>query len=136
MSTRSNIARVLPGGETALRIYCHSDGYPSWNGRILLENYTTEEAVVELISHGDMSSLGATISDKHDFDDRPDNVTTYYGRDRGETNVAPKTVVFGKIRGQESILQQEYLYLWKDGAWYFSDGCPLRLLTPADYAVE
>lgn len=132
MSTRSNIARVLPDGNSALRIYCHFDGYPSWVGKVLLENYTTATVVDELISHGDMSSLGKTVGSKHSFNECPENVTNYYGRDRGEKNVAPKTVVFGKIRGQEAIREEQYLYLWKDNAWYFSDGCPLRLLTPED----
>jgi len=132
MSTRSNIAMVLKDGKSAKMVYCHSDGYPSWNGKILLENYDTDEKVAELIKGGNMSSLGPVLGEKHDFDNRPEGVTTYYKRDRNESDQEPQRVKLKPGVGWESILEQEYLYLWDGFKWQYSDhGAPMKRLTSA-----
>ena len=61
MSTRSMIALANQDG-TVRAVYCHSDGYPEYNGRLLNEYWTEAVDVSELIDQGDMSSLGATLS--------------------------------------------------------------------------
>jgi len=61
MGTRSTIAIRNTDG-TFEAIYCHWDGYLSHNGRILEENYTTEEKVRELIALGDISSQGKKLA--------------------------------------------------------------------------
>jgi hypothetical protein len=108
MGTRSTIAIQNVDG-TVTGIYCHWDGYLSHNGRILQENYTTEEAVRELIALGDLSSLGETVGTKHDFDRAPDGVCNAYGRDRGEQNVDAET------RNRWSDFDQEFNYLFTPG---------------------
>ena len=55
MSTRARIGLELSDG-SVLSAYHHWDGYPEWLGRKLEANYTTYEAVSELIDGGDMSS--------------------------------------------------------------------------------
>ena len=57
MSTRSDIIVHLSNGKWA-RVYCHWDGYPSHNGKILFKHYNTQKLAEKLIKHGDMSSLG------------------------------------------------------------------------------
>jgi len=57
MATRSTIA-IRNADNTVTAIYCHWDGYLSYNGKILFENYNTEEKVRELIALGDLSVLG------------------------------------------------------------------------------
>lgn len=57
MGTRSNIGMVHEDGSVTMN-YCHWDGYPSHNGKILLENYTTTEKVRKLLALGDLSILG------------------------------------------------------------------------------
>lgn len=59
MSTRSNIT-LIKSNNTAEQIFCHWDGYPSWNGVILFLAYNTEATVNSLIRGGDVSSLGFT----------------------------------------------------------------------------
>ena len=54
MATRSTIG-VLNTDGSVTAVYCHWDGYPEHNGKILIENYTTEEKVRELISFGSIS---------------------------------------------------------------------------------
>jgi hypothetical protein len=55
MSTRSRIGLEL-ADESILSVYHHSDGYPSWLGRILTTHYNARSLVEELIAGGDMSS--------------------------------------------------------------------------------
>lgn len=67
MSTRSCLAIRQPEGYYDA-IYCHSDGYPSYNGQLLMKHYHGFNGARHLFRHGDMSSLGETIGVKHDFD--------------------------------------------------------------------
>ena len=69
MSTRSIIAKENQDGSITA-VYCHWDGCPSNNGKILLENYKTEKQVDKLLSKGSMSSLGekCTKPKGHSFD--------------------------------------------------------------------
>ena len=139
MATRSCIARKTQNGYEA--VYCHWDGYPAYTGNLLLEHYKSSELVKELLSHGDISVLGPSIGQKHDFNDRPDEVTTFYHRDRDEewTSVKPRN--FDRVNGLKLWAEMcgcEYLYLWQHDAWYYacrgpqmfglSDGSPLSRL--------
>ena len=85
MATRSRIGMELENG-TIRSIYCHWDGYPSHNGRILLEHYQDAEKVKGLIALGDISSLEKEVSPDapHSFEKPCDGVTVAYHRDRGE----------------------------------------------------
>lgn len=56
MGTRSRIGIELQDS-TVVSVYCHWDGYPEHNGRILTTEYTTKEQVEDLINGGSMSSL-------------------------------------------------------------------------------
>ena len=134
MSTRSNIGIINRNGSVET-IYCHSDGYPSYNGAILLEHYSNEDKLRELLALGDISSLGAEVGEKHSFDDyelaQANNWTRVYGRDRGEKGT--------KVRKYPNVslaanAMEEYLYLWdcKTNSWIFSDhGDGFKPLTPA-----
>ena len=102
MGTRSAIGMRTPDGRITA-VYCHWDGYVSYNGKILAENYTNGNKVAELIGLGQISSLGAEIGVKHPFsqfdvkegevyDEKAyENMTTFYGRDRCEKDVEPQT---------------------------------------------
>ena len=54
MGTRSRIGIQLKD-DSILSVYCHYDGYPSFNGKVLREFYNTKEKASELINGGDMS---------------------------------------------------------------------------------
>ena len=94
MSTRSNIAMLNNDG-TVTTIYCHWDGYPSYNGKILSEYYNTTDKVTELIKYGDLSSLQPNVypTAPHSFEEPQEDVCIYYHRDRGDDweTVKPKT---------------------------------------------
>jgi hypothetical protein len=56
MGTRSRIGIEL-ANHTVVSVYCHWDGYPEGNGKILVEHYQDREKVMDLIDGGSMSSL-------------------------------------------------------------------------------
>ena len=102
MGTRSTIALEFADG-TVEQVYCHWDGYLAYNGMILQEHYSNPFVLRDLIDLGDISSLKPTIGTKHAFsqfevpmdgeayDKLYGNMTTFYGRDRGETGVTAKS---------------------------------------------
>jgi len=60
MGTRSRIGIQLKD-DSVLSVYCHYDGYPEFNGRVLRDNYDTVEKVRELIDGGDMSCTWTNV---------------------------------------------------------------------------
>ena len=60
MSTRSHIGIWNEDGSLDV-IYCHWDGYPSYNGALLLHHYQAPEKIRELIAPGDISSLAESV---------------------------------------------------------------------------
>lgn len=141
MGTRSSIA--VKHGDKVKAVYCHWDGYLSHNGYILNKHYNSTKANF-LVALGAISSLGADIGEKHDFDgpkeDYPDSltktsyttVTTFYGRDRGEKNTSWK--VYNSVEEWLSEGEEEYNYLMDDGVWYVAYDS--RGLVPLHEALE
>lgn len=127
MSTRSFIAKQI-GEDEYLTIYCHSDGYLSYNGAMLIDHYNSEEKVDELLKLGDLSCLCKKLnpdpSKPHsfDFDERQDDVTIAYGRDRGDKNVEAQTLTMEQLDAPDNWT--EYVYIFnKDNGWkYFHSG--------------
>jgi hypothetical protein len=130
MATRSRIG-IRNDDDSVDSIYCHWDGYPQYNGRILMEHYQDESKVRELIALGSLSSLGAEIGEKHDFsnphryntperdawDAQHSNICTAYFRDRGDLNCEPNH----HQNPQDMLLNsnggEEYWYIWHYGRW-------------------
>ena len=54
MSTRSHIGIRNEDGSPDV-IYCHRDGYPSYNGALLLHHYQEPKKIRELIALRDIS---------------------------------------------------------------------------------
>lgn len=111
---------VQPDG-SVISIYSHWDGYPSNNGKILLESYTDAEKVKELISLGSISRLAPNINPdpkkgKHTFDNPQDDVVVAYGRDRGENPEYIKPRVDKTVDDFVKSDVEEYGYLFKDGS--------------------
>ena len=125
MGTRSMVGVMVEGGVRA--VYVHWDGYLDGVGAGLQE-YTTQEAVEELIAPGDRSSLEEG----------------FYA-DRGETGVEPTLyATFDEFYDAVEGCGGEYYYVFKDGVWYCGDtygkyGDPTgisRKLVPYADAVE
>ena len=125
MSTRSYIC-IENEDKTISGIYCHSDGYLTYNGAMLLDHYSDRDKVKELISLGDLSTLLPKLhpeKDKphsFDYDKRQEDVCVFYGRDRGEIGVEPTTVELEKLDKDIFI---EYVYVFGlDNKWRYFEG--------------
>ena len=123
MATRSRIGIENEDGSVS-SVYCHWDGYPSNNGKILSTHYTDRDKVNELIALGSISSLRKDIApapgSDHSFEKPQEDVTIAYHRDRGED--------FNEARVNESVAayladdNEEYGYLFtKAGEWKVSE---------------
>jgi len=110
MGTRSTIAIQNEDGSVT-GIYCHWDGYLSHNGQILQDHYQDEAKIRELIALGDLSSLGAEIGTKHNFDCAPDGECNAYGRDRGETGCEAATAHNWRQFITENGQEYDYLFV-------------------------
>lgn len=126
MATRSTIAVVNPD-DSVSQIYCHWDGYPSHNGRILKEFYNNLELAQELVSLGDLSVLAERLHPEgdHTFEAPEDGTCVFYGRDRGESGTEPRHYWNVKMY-LLSRRGEEFDYLFKDGEWYLVRGRNLR----------
>ena len=140
--TRSAIG-VVTGDGSIRAVYCHYDGYLDGVGKTLLENYKDFESIMDLVSFGDMSSLGTSIGEKHDFNrinisaeekERTKDWCMFYNRDRGESDVS-----FGTFQNEEDFFDHyigcgcEYLYLFEHATaeWYYNtDTC-----SPSDWEL-
>lgn len=116
MATRSRIGIEKEDG-TIRSIYCHWDGYPAYNGRILLENYTNREKVEKLIALGDISVLGKELAPgegvEHSFDNRSPDVTIAYSRDRGDAFNQPRENF--SLKGFVNSYSEEFGYIFTKG---------------------
>lgn len=112
MATRSYIAKRLPNGDIRA-IYCHWDGYPEHNGRILVQNYTDEDKIDALLALGALSVLGAEIGEKQDFNKPTEGWCLAYRRDRGEKLQGPG--LYSHVR--ELTGDADYVYIWENNGW-------------------
>ena len=115
MSTRSSI--TVKVGNKFKTVYCHLDGYKSYNGKLLIENYNSQKKAEAIIALGDLSSLDKSLDkpDGHSFDNRVNGYAVAYGRDRGEKNTEAKS--FDTYKQTMNNNEQEYNYLFKEGYW-------------------
>jgi len=128
MGTRSRIA--VMHGDNCKSVYCHWDGYLEHNGSLLQKHYDSAKAN-NLVALGDLSSLKPEIGEKHAFsklevpmdgeayDKLYGNMTTFYGRDRGEKNVEFQTDTdFDAFIERVQGCCAEWYYIMRDGVWY------------------
>jgi len=112
MSTNGTIIVQRPGTNEFASIYTHWDSYPAHHGKILLENYTTHDQVVELVSLGGLSELHSTL-----------DACVSYHRWRGED----KNIQVSSNLSDHTDF--EYSYLFRDGKWWYRYAGVFRLLT-------
>lgn len=125
MATRSTIG-ILNEDGSINTIYCHSDGYLSFNGFILEKHYKNFEKVKKLISLGSLSSLSFEVDIPegmtHNFEKRLSGVSTFYGRDRGEKDTNP--IYHNSLESYITVnILESYNYLFKEKnkEWFLLD---------------
>jgi len=120
MGTRSRIG--VMHGNNCKSVYCHWDGYLDFNGKLLMEHYDSSKAN-HLVALGDLSSLRPEVfipeGVEHSFNSPAENITVFYGRDRGETGTEWKTdASFEEFLERADSCGAEYYYIMRDGEWY------------------
>ena len=136
MGTRSTIALEYADG-TVEQVYCHWDGYLAHNGQILLKHYSNPFILRDLIDLGDISSLKPTIGTKHAFSHfelraeevaeykvLTENMTTFYGRDRGEDGTSAKKFKdFADYKANHQYEEYEYILrsVGGEAVWFVAD---------------
>ena len=126
MGTRSYIGIERPTGGVTY-IYCHWDGYPSHNGAVLLEHYSSAERMERLLALGDISSLRArldpTQASLHGFGcgESEEGVVIAYHRERGEAweGVKPKEAASIEAIPQNHGAEYMYIYRQSTGDWVY-----------------
>jgi hypothetical protein len=122
MATRSLIGIKLDN--IVKTIYCHWDGYPEYNGKLLIENYSSPAAITELMELGDLSTLDIT----------PDKCKAYH-RDRNEPwgMVEPREMDINTVV-EDAVKDYgvDYVYIYNNEfEWdcFKSDGTPVEILS-------
>lgn len=119
MGTRSSITVKCNDGKFRT-VYCHWDGYISWNGRYLVTHYNSQEQAETLVRLGDISSLRSRIATldeitEHTFEKPLDDVTVPYSLRGDVTPDKPRDKLMDSIECRVGIQPYNYVY---DGRWY------------------
>ena len=124
MGTRSRIGVQQANGKVK-SIYCHWDGYPDWVGKKLVTHYNDLESAKAIIALGQLSSLHDKLTPDpdapHDFENKQDDVTVAYHRDRGEPMVIDKSDNADDMYRLSCSGWEEYAYLFRDAQWYVTE---------------
>lgn len=116
MSTRSRIGFYDDEVGVVCSVYCHCDGYLEYNGKLLIEHYNSLEKARELVSLGDISSLGENLKPRSDFN--PKGTRSYNHMDGSEV-VVTRDYGISDYANSGFDCDEEYLYLYMFGSWYY-----------------
>ena len=116
MGTRSRIGIQL-SDDSILSVYCHWDGYPSFNGKVLREFYDTKEKVTQLINGGNISALHTNAGWQNET--LSETGPLYY-TSRGET-IDENAPELNKNKSEylktADNCGEEYAYLFTSAGW-------------------
>jgi len=111
MGTRSRIGIQLKD-DSILSVYCHWDGYPSFNGRVLNEFYNTPEKVADLINGGNISSLHTNAGWNNET--LPETGPQYY-TSRGESIKDNEPRIDSSLKSYTNKnMGEEYHYVYRE----------------------
>lgn len=112
MGTRSRIGKQLSDG-SILSVYCHFDGYPEFNGRVLRDYFSTNEKVSDLIDGGDMSCTWTNAGWKNET--LEENGPLHY-TSRGESIVNNAPIIHDSL--MDFIENgEEFGYVFTNAGW-------------------
>ena len=103
MGTRSLICKKI-GDDKYKAIYCHSDGYLTYNGAMLIDYYNDEKKLDELLKLGNISCLCKKVNPdpnrphSFDYNQRQADVVVAFGRDRGESGQKAKICTLAELK--------------------------------------
>jgi len=110
MSTRGRIAIKRKDG-SYLSVYHHSDSYPEYLGKLLINHYNDEQKLLDAIMLGDSSAWNETIEEN-----------VYYGRDCGEQNTQPLvSLTIQDLLDDGTSSWEQYVYVRENAEWTMFD---------------
>ena len=104
MSTRSRIGYIGDDGKY-YTTYCHFDGYPSYNGRVLLDAFNDISRIKSLVNSGDFRALTADVEKIEYYPDVEHKATVYNS--------------FDELINYMNESDQEYLYIYENNEWVY-----------------
>lgn len=122
-------------GHVLKAVYCHNGGDRYDLGRTLLNYYARPNQAATLIELGNLSSIGKRLmpmkDEQHSFAHPNFDITLAYHRDRGEPlKIVTVPVEHGILQAiQDTHIDGEFCYIYKDGFWTYLAGNSLRRLT-------
>jgi|688.fasta_scaffold521633_2 hypothetical protein len=126
MSTTHSYIGIQNSDGTIQAVYCHNFGYPEGLGVTLQTHYNSLAAALEIMKLGDLSFLGKKLNPPsnqvHSWENPSQDISIAYGRDRGEVGTEVKH--FGnldKLMFFCASTLANCVYLFRDGAWYYSE---------------
>ena len=129
MATKAAIGIIDPKTGGIEGTTCHYDGYLDHVGKTLVLHYDTTEKVKELLSYGQMSSLGSVVGNKlmDEPSDQSENRCEFYCRDYGESFAAVQARKYvGDAQFVSSNHFVDYFYLFDGANWYYTTPCDGR----------
>ena len=108
MSSPNWIGRKTETG--AEYILCNWGGYIDRNGKILHENYKTDDQVKELLSFGEARSIDITVDE-----------CEFYLRDMDDEYAKSKTTDVNSDYKPNGAENYEYCFLWNKGEWWVTN---------------
>ena len=128
MATRSNIG-IVNEDKSITGVYCHYDGYPEHNGKMLLNHYNNDDIVNGLMNLGNLSILSESLhsttginlysdNNRHTFNNPQDGGCVAYVRVGGDAGSDSRT--FEDLGEYENFGSGvDYQYLFEDGKWMY-----------------
>lgn len=118
----------VPKNAQYLGVYCHHDGYINGVGKELIENYDTEEKILNLLCMGDLSNVCQGVSSYESWRNENnteaeviDETCERIGYSWGDENKCEEkripAIVGGKLSA-EWALKEEYAYLFDGDNWF------------------
>lgn len=123
MATRSTIS--IHENEKFKAVYCHWDGYPSHNGKLLLKYYNHPDIINKIMELGDISNLDISIEKPEGLDLRSPvkGYTRFFKRDMNYKD-SDCTIVYSikELKDLSDDWGAEFIYLFdtKQNKWFVS----------------
>lgn len=87
-------------------ITCISDGYVTWSGKILYDNYNSQELAESIVALGNLYTLNAVLSKSECFNRK------HYSKKECESGI------FDSLDEALDAYRDDYIYVWKNNEWF------------------
>ena len=111
MSTRSQIGIFDSRNGRLDYVFCHWDGNVQWVGQRLLGLYVTEQKVRDLLSKGDIKSLGNSVE-----------VTDFYGDPSSLQKTEADSLEHAALSMLEFPIEFVYIFDVESRSWVYASG--------------